>query len=48
MYVKESHYKLVYAVAVNKKGSTAEAIIERLAAILDEMGHNKIILRSSP
>ena len=44
--IKESQYKLIYALAVSQKGSSAEYIVQRVTSILDEIGHNKIILRS--
>ena len=46
LIIKESLYKLVYALGVSMKGSGAEYIVKRVTSILDEMGHNKIILRS--
>ena len=44
--INESQYKLIYALAGSKKGSAADNVVDRITSILDEMGHNKLILRS--
>ena len=40
--IKESRYKLVYALAVSQKGSSAEYVVARVASILDENGHENV------
>ena len=46
LIVKDSKTKCVYAIAVDKKGPTAQHVVERVMHVIEGLGHRRIILRT--